>query len=160
MRFANFPNFFNRHLRDACNHLKRQFFLQHIEDSRDTPLLKSLLKTVLKYSFAKQLLIPLNPDHIHHLAFMCLQKVFHHIMGYDSETLPQNIFAVVVLLKIIPLHSRSIYGIIIMYDLIDSAVHQRNTSIVFTIFSVFFHVSPKGEAVRMEMNAEGKGVTL
>ena len=81
-------------------------------------------------------------------------------MRYDSETLPQNILAVVVLLKIIPLHSRSIYGIIVMYDLIDSAVHQRNTSIVFTIFSVFFHVLPKGEAVRMEMNAEGKGVTL
>ena len=155
MRFANFPNFFNRHLRDACNHLKRQFFLQHIEDSRDTPLLKSLLKallksllkTVLKYSFAKQLLIPLKSDHIHHLAFMCLQKAFILIMGNDVKKLQQKIFPVVFLFKTTPLHSRSIYGIIIMYDLIDSAVHQRNTSIVFTIFSVFFHVLPKGEGV-------------
>ena len=79
-------------------------------------------------------------------------------MRYDSETLPQNIFAVVVLLKISPLHSRSIYGIIIMYDLIDSAVHQRNTSIVFTIFSVFFHVSSKGEGVQGDECGGGKGL--
>ncbi len=49
------------------------------------------------------------------------------------------------------------YGIITMYDFIDSAVHQRNTSTVFTIFSVFFHVSPKGEGVYRVMDAEGKG---
>ena len=67
-------------------------------------------------------------------------------------------FTAIRLLKIIPLHSRSIYGIIIMYDVIDSAVHQRNTSMVFTIFLVSMYC-PKGRAYR-EMNAEGKGVTL
>ncbi len=56
-------------------------------------------------------------------------------------------FTAIRLLKIIPLHARSIYGIIIMYDVIDSEVHQQNTSMVFTIFSVFFHVLPKGEGV-------------
>ena len=56
-------------------------------------------------------------------------------------------FTAIRLLKIIPLHARFIYGIIIMYDVIDSEVHQQNTSMVFTIFSVFFHVLPKGEGV-------------
>jgi len=58
-----------------------------------------------------------------------------------------NMFTAIRLLKIIPLHSSSIYGIIIMYDVIDSAVHQRNTSMFFTIFLVFFHILPKGEGV-------------
>ena len=43
-----------------------------------------LLKTVLKYGFAKRLLIPLNPDHVHQLAFMCFPKVSHHIIRYNS----------------------------------------------------------------------------
>ena len=54
---------------------------------------------------------------------------------------------VILLLKIVSLHCLSIYGIITMYDFIDSAVHQRNTSIGFTIFLVFSHVVPKGEGV-------------
>ena len=44
-----------------------------------------------------------------------------------------------------------------MYDFIDSAVHQRNTSIGFTIFLVFSHVVPKGEGAYRGMDAEGKG---
>ena len=45
-------------------------------------------------------LIPLKADHVDHLAFMCRQKIFHHIMRYTvyhiftdrpKETFPQKI---------------------------------------------------------------------
>ena len=57
-----------------------------------------------------------------------------------------NIFTVILLLKIISLHARSIYGIITTYDFIDSAVHQRNVNIGFIIFWMFFPcIAQRGE---------------
>ena len=76
---------------------------------------------------------------------MIRYTVYHIFTGRPKETFPQNVSTVILLLKIVSLHWLSIYGIITMYDFIDSAVHQRNINIGFIIFWMFFpYIAQRG----------------